>query len=1012
MKTEDIFINQLTLKEYDEKAFFKFFDVAYEIQEYQESYDIYYYLKLKFKNFNIATYKISNDGISASSCNICFGKKCDHVALLINETNKRYSNQILNQINIIDAKIKEKIKMRQQKEFSYVIDNLISKIDFEDRLLTQEPVDLQLNINLFTNTIESKIGRNKMYKIKNFYKFIENIKNSETIKYGKELEFIHDLSSFTPNSKNFLTELMAKNGLINSYYSDLKFNSEIADIIFYNYKDYYVYIDSERYLVRLKKIKVLFYINKNYEISINNFTKYETIGQKFLLDKNENVIDILDENDIITELVVNVLKYQNVSIENIKEQFKYSIYLKNIDSFIIDKSIEREFFFEDIDIKAYFDFDNKAITLNTQLFKGELKIQENNLDKYSFKKYYQYLNMINNYGFIENKLVDEAKIINFLSSDLTNLKKLAKIYLSESIVNKKITTFSNPTIKIQYDNQMLSVFFENCKYDDDELTDILKSIRKKKKYIVLKNNIILLNDEAKIFEKMIDDFNIEDDNILREKQRPIYLAFKAYSYDNDVILDTYLDNMIDDIKNFKNANFELPLINGTLRNYQKEGYNWLKILYKYNLGGILADDMGLGKTLQIITLLSSIEEKKPSLIISPTSLIYNWKREFERFSKDIKVVPIYGIAKDRANVIANIKENQKCVYLSSYDSLRNDIDLYENIEFDTLILDEAQFIKNVHAQKTKSIKKVHAKHRYVLTGTPIENNIIDLWSIFDFLMPDYLPYLNDFKANYEKIENYTDVIYKKIAPFVLRRTKKEVLKDLPDKYERIITCELNENQRKVYEAQMLEARNILNNDGKAFDVLYLLTRLRQICVDPKLFIDNYDGTSCKIEATIDIVNEKIANGHRILIFSQFVKALEILENIFIAEQISYKKIIGATSSKERLEICEAFNANNKIKVVLISLKAGGTGLNLIGADVVIHLDPWWNIAAETQASDRAHRIGQTKNVEIIKLICEDSIEKKVLDLQEIKRELFDKIISSDDSSITKITKEDLKYILD
>ena len=394
--------------------------------------------------------------------------------------------------------------------------------------------------------------------------------------------------------------------------------------------------------------------------------------------------------------------------------------------------------------------------------------------------------------------------------------------------------------------------------------------------------------------------------------------------------------------------------------------------------------------------------------------MFNWVSEFNKFAKDIPVYPIIGTVEERKKIIKKIKNDKFGVYFISYDSLRNEYENLFDFTFDLVILDEAQFIKNMHAKKTNAVKQINALHTIALTGTPIENNIYDLWSIFDFLMPHYLLDYEDFKDSYESNEEYVKIVKSKVAPFILRRRKEDVLKDLPEKFEVIMTTEMSQEQRKLYDAFRLKAKEELKSkDGGShvMEVLSIITRLRQICVDPSTFVENFTGESGKITMLKEIVERKMAEGHRFLIFSQFVSALNIVKEEIEKMGIKYFMITGDTSAKDRLAICNEFNDNEDYKVVLISLKAGGTGLNLVGADVVIHLDPWWNYSAQNQASDRAHRIGQTRTVEVIKLIAENSIEERVVSLQDEKKELVDKVISNDDSSIKKLSIKDLKSIL-
>ena len=345
------------------------------------------------------------------------------------------------------------------------------------------------------------------------------------------------------------------------------------------------------------------------------------------------------------------------------------------------------------------------------------------------------------------------------------------------------------------------------------------------------------------------------------------------------------------------------------------------------------------------------------------------------------------------------------MYITSYDSLRNDIGKYTG-EFNYGILDEAQYIKNVRALKTKSVKEIKARHRFALTGTPIENSVVDLWSIFDYIMPGYFDELSRFMTS------DPGAIARKSAPFILRRIKADVLEDLPPRYERILSADMTDEQRKLYEAMREQARRQLEAGGKAFDILPFLTRLRQICVDPGMFAENYRGGSGKLAMLEELIPEYLQEGHRILIFSQFVKALESVRSLLDKLGIPAYFLSGATSAQDRIDMMDSFNNGSGIDIFLISLKAGGTGLNLIGADTVIHLDPWWNVAAENQASDRTHRIGQTRNVEVIRLIAADTIEQRVVELQEIKKEVIRQVISDDDGSVTSARLEDIAFVLD
>ena len=426
-------------------------------------------------------------------------------------------------------------------------------------------------------------------------------------------------------------------------------------------------------------------------------------------------------------------------------------------------------------------------------------------------------------------------------------------------------------------------------------------------------------------------------------------------------------------------------------------------MYDIGFGGVLADDMGLGKTLQTISLLNEIYQENrnfTALIIVPSSLLYNWKEEIIKFT-GITPTLVEGTASQRREIISR---GSKGFLITTYQALRNDIEEYKNREFDVVVLDEAQNIKTTTSQIKKAVMKINSKVNFALTGTPVENNILELWSIFDFVIPGYLDNLTKFKKTYKeaivnpnssKINNLREII----APFLLRRTKKEVLTELPDKIESNMVVTLSTEQKQLYMSYIKQAKSEMKkfneNDNNRMKILAILTKLRQICNSPTLFKEDYKGEVAKLEVLRDILPDITENGHRLLIFSQFVGTLKEIEKELADMGIEYFYIDGNVKSKERVDICNKFNAGER-QVVLISLKAGGTGLNLVGADVVIHYDPWWNIAVENQASDRAYRIGQKKSVQVIKLVTEGTIEEKIIKIQESKRQLSENLLESKD----------------
>ncbi|QVE49441.1 DEAD/DEAH box helicase [Chlamydia crocodili] len=467
-------------------------------------------------------------------------------------------------------------------------------------------------------------------------------------------------------------------------------------------------------------------------------------------------------------------------------------------------------------------------------------------------------------------------------------------------------------------------------------------------------------------------------------------------------------------------------IQATLRSYQTEGIHWLERLRRMHLNGILADDMGLGKTLQAIIAItqSRLEKGKGcSLIVCPTSLVYNWKEEFRKFNPEFKTMIVDGIPSHRRRQLAALSDYD--VAITSYNLLQKDIDIYKDFVFDYVVLDEAHHIKNRTTRNAKSVKMIRSGHRLILTGTPIENSLEELWSLFDFLMPGLLSSYDRFVGKYIRTGNYmgnkTDnmvALKKKVAPFILRRMKEDVLEDLPPVSEILYHCHLTDSQKELYHSYAASAKKELSRLVKqeGFDrihihVLATLTRLKQICCHPAIFAKDVPepGDSAKYDLLMDLLSSLVETGHKTVLFSQYTKMLSIIKKDLEARGVRFVYLDGST--KNRLEIVNQFNEDPGLLVFLISLKAGGTGLNLVGADTVIHYDMWWNPAVENQATDRVHRIGQNRSVSSYKLVTLNTIEEKILTLQNRKKSLVKKVINSDDEVVSKLTWEEVLELL-
>ena len=547
--------------------------------------------------------------------------------------------------------------------------------------------------------------------------------------------------------------------------------------------------------------------------------------------------------------------------------------------------------------------------------------------------------------------------------------------------------------------------------DSNEYRDIFSSYKNNNRLYRMKNGAYLdLKDNAleQAF-KLIDILNIYNDfdNMKIPNNKAIYLEKLIEDEDLSFVNGSkYVSNVVKKFDKVKSKNYEVPKdLNATLRDYQVSGFEFFKTLSDYQFGGILADEMGLGKTIQTIAFLLSNKDKK-SIVITPTALIYNWKNELEKFAPTLKVGLLHAAKSEREKILDNIDNYD--VILTTYTTYKNDIDKYKNINFDYCIIDEAQNIKNPDAIITKAIKNVNAKVKFALTGTPIENNLMELWSIFDFIMPGYLYNKSKFKSIF--VNNDKNIIELKnlIKPFILRRTKKEVITELPDKIEQKIIIDLEKEHKRAYKGYVnLITRKIKENNQDNITVFSYLTKLRQLCLSPELMVKNYQGKNSKLDVLINIIND--SSDEKILVFSQFTKVLEVIGKRLNEENILYSYLDGKTSAKDRVKLVEEFNTNNN-KVFLISLKAGGTGLNLTSANIVVHFDPWWNPAVEDQASDRAHRIGQKNVVNVIKLIAKGTAEERVINLQETKKELIEDVINGnlDNSSTLKnLSKDDI-----
>lgn len=646
---------------------------------------------------------------------------------------------------------------------------------------------------------------------------------------------------------------------------------------------------------------------------------------------------------------------------------------------------------------------------------------------------------------------DEEALYQVLSEGMPQFQEVGEVWLSESVRHLRVLPPPEVSMGVSLGGGWLDLKIETAGIDPAELLQVLSEYRQKKKYYRMKNGefLQLSGGGLQALDSLTADLGLTKSEFQAgEAKIPAYRAFylDSLSCDGRMKLfqrDEAYGMMVRDLKTAQSVSYAVPaVLEKTLREYQKIGYTWMRTLARYHFGGILADDMGLGKTLQVIALLTAFYQEKteqkaagnegsgselplPSLIVCPASLVYNWGQEFARFSPGIRVLLIAGTAKERQEQLEEQMRMEASegaqVIITSYDLLKRDREAYLGRTFEYEIIDEAQVIKNAKTQGAKAVKEISANARFALTGTPVENRLSELWSIFDFLMPGFLYSYRKFRERYELpiVKNQDPealtALRRMTGPFVLRRLKKDVLRELPTKEERIVYSAASGRQQKLYTASALKLKEALaggawSGNGK-LEVLSQLMRLRQICCDPALCFEDYTGESAKLETCVSLIASASAAGHKILLFSQFASMLERIRERLLQEGISSHLLVGATPKEERSRMVQAF-ASDEVPVFLISLKAGGTGLNLTAADIVIHYDPWWNVAAQNQATDRAYRIGQEKPVTVYKLILKDTIEENLLKLQNAKLALSAQVVSEGMVSLGDLSQNELMELFE
>lgn len=870
-------------------------------------------------------------------------------------------------------------------------------------------------ISSYSNLNQSKINN-----------YIENLKNEEEffISWEKEKK-----SEYLKLDKTLLEYLLEEEKFVNSDFERIikkeiknvplliRDNKEIEDRL-----DIYIEINDN--LLTKKNVmdsyiysQGVFYkidIEKNTQFTLvdlfQKIDKYELESYGTLILKNYKNIDlkyedyetiISDEKTAIPQIIIEKIAFDNslyLKINSIISTMDYEFFIKNqIETVLSVNELEKKLEISKINLE----------NLSSDMFeivKVLTKLQKSIGLKSSY--------FIDNENFI---ILNEELAKEFVKKELLQLTGKYSIIGTDRLRKYNIKAVK-PKISgrfsynLDYFEGEVEVEVEGDKFSIQQLLNNYK----KDEYIVLSDGTnALINREY--IEKLQRIFKEEDGNKVKVSffDMPIVQdMIDEKSFENDFMGSK---DFFEGINKLAEENIDYPKLNATLRDYQKYGYKWLKYLTDNNLGACLADDMGLGKTLQAIALLTNLheEKKKKSMVIMPKSLIYNWENEIKRFSPKLKVGVYYGINRD----FSLLKKVD--IILTTYGTIRNDIENLLEQKFDLLVLDESQNIKNINSQTTKAVLLLNAKKRVALSGTPIENNLLELYSLFRFLNPEMFGSVQEFTNDYiVPIQKYSDTstieeLRKKIYPFLLRRVKKEVLADLPDKIEKLVYVDMNDEHRRFYEERrkyyysLLEKNTSSQGNFDKFFVLQAINELRHIVSSPEL--ESKKIISSKKEVLIENVIEAIENNHKVLVFVNYLSSIESICDSLKENKIKYLKMTGQT--KDRQNLVDKFQNDSRYKVFVMTLKTGGVGLNLVSADTIFIYDPWWNTTVENQAIDRAYRLGQDKTVFAYKMIMRNTIEEKILKLQEIKNKLLDDLISEDNLSTKNLSKSDIEFIL-
>ena len=924
--------------------------------------------------------------------------------------------------------------------------------------------------------LDFHIGVSRKYVLKDIFTFTRLLEAHQAYAYGQKLNFVHDISAFSEDSVpivNFLRSWVRNNQeryVQNVYYyygygerfpklRQIKLSAaELESFLeLMEDREFTAYVGNQNETIwkmcpeKLRQKVVIRGKAQGAEVSINFvpgvFTGtalfYFQEGRVYRVDRQE-IEPVMDFMKCLNDLPGRKAYIEKIDIPAFCRELLPSLE-KHFDC-VYENFVKEKYGIEEVCFEIYLDAPQRDfITCRLKAVYGNKKYdvygkQGGEIYRDLVKemetgsKVGGYFNAYDEDNACMALAEDEDMLYELLTRGIAEFQGLGEVYLSDALKRIRINPAPRAALGISLSGDLLELTMTSEDVSMEQLQEILSRYDRKKKYYRLKTGeFIDMNGESigALLELKgglcLTDAQIREGKALLPKYRALYVDVESREWEAlPIKKNGGFKALVRNMKTVEDNDFEVPQsLEKILREYQKKGFLWLKTLKHNGFGGILADDMGLGKTLQVIAFfLSEMEMEKgargPSLVVCPASLVYNWKSEFDRFAPALCVKTVTGTGAERKALLSSVGEGE--ILITSYDLLRRDIREYENMTFACQVVDEAHYIKNHNTQAAKAVKEIRAGFRLALTGTPIENRLSELWSIFDFLMPGFLYEYQRFKNEFEfpivhgGEEAAARRLQKMIRPFILRRLKREVLKDLPDKLEENLYVCLEGEQQALYDAHvkrlllMLDKHSDEEFSRNKIQVLAELTKLRQLCCDPSLLYENYQGESAKAQLCVDLIKNAVGGGHKLLLFSQFTSMLSHLCSLLKKEGISYYVLTGATDKEKRRDLVEAFQ-QDETSVFCISLKAGGTGLNLTAADIVIHYDPWWNVAVQNQAADRAHRLGQVNVVNVYRLIAKDTIEEKILKLQEKKRGLSEQLLGNEGLDATDFTRDELIALL-